>query len=93
MTTYLYTTTDAKEVKAIVGNPNLQIMDIDINYAQVVQRDFDLGFLPASFLAENCALSPREIKTIVGKLVGEKQFVAVYDGKAVQQYFQKEGDN
>ena len=86
--TYIYTTTDAREVNAILNNGTRHIVsDLSIKAGENVQTGLGLKFNPASYLEFNERLfKPKERRSIVRMLREDGQFVAVNKGNRVKQY-------
>ena len=87
MDAYIYTTTDSREVQAIINRGNFLVMNLSMQDGRKVQTDLGLGFNPSSYIVYPKELfSDKEIGGIVKKLIGENQFVAVANGQGIKQY-------
>ena len=86
--TYIYTTTDAREVNTIINNGlNHIVLDLSMQDGKRVQTDLGLKFNPASYIKYNKLFSAREMKSIVDKLTRDRQFVAVSNDQGIKHYF------
>ncbi|HTZ42141.1 MAG TPA: hypothetical protein VMC07_02975 [Candidatus Omnitrophota bacterium] len=85
---YIYTTTDAREVQEIVNNGRRFLaFNLTIPDGRTVQNNLGLDFNPSSYIQyDERMFTRREINGIVRKLTRERQFVAVSNGDGTKQY-------